>query len=476
MEFVELTKIFNKLETTSKRISKILLLRDFLENNPKEGPVIFDIIAGNFQRELDKKKLAISIKTIFEVLGFVSRKNKSEIEKEFNKIGDIGEVAQKVLEEKRQKSLNLEILTVKEIKKSLVEISKITGTNSNKKKKEKLTNLFLLTRDSFERKYLARLLIDDLRIGVSEGVLKESMTNTYFPKIIDIHKMCPDCNYFNLNLVKCMKCGTEIKKTDQLSILENKYEVINLTTPKNIKGLSQYIDYEINPIEFALRRDKNKYIIASENPRKIYNEFLLAFEKKYNLVNSFVELSLELNKDFTNINKFEIKIGRPIRSMLAPRVKTVKEGFEMTNTPSLIDFKYDGLRVQIHNNEGEVKLFTRNLDEITQQFPEVIEYVKKNFSDLSFVLDTECVGFDYINKKFLPFQTLSKRILTKEIEEVRHINVIVKAFDILYLNGTTLIDVEYVKRREKLKKIMINRKMKQRLNFDVNKLKDFSLN
>ena len=471
MDFIIIAKLFEELEKTNKRIPKILLLRDFLEKYPKEGPLIFDIIAGNFQRKIGKKKLAISLKTIFEVIGFLSKKNRLEIEKDFNKVGDLGEITAKILEDTKQKSLNTQTLTFNRIKTSLIEITKISGTNSNKRKKEILTNLFLNTTKSIDNKFLARLLINDLRIGVSEGVLKEAMTNTYFPKIIDIHKVCPECSYINLNLKNCLKCNTDLNKTNQLELFKNKYEIVELDTPNNTTGLNKYVEYKLNPIEYALRRDKDKYILISKTPRDVYNKFLIAFEKKYNLLNSFVKVSKELNNDFTNINKFEIEIGIPIKSMLGTRAQTVKESFEMTSKPALLDFKYDGLRVQIHNNKGKVNLFTRNLDEITQQFPEVIDFIQTNFSDISFVADSECVGFDYKKGKFLPFQMLSKRILTKEITEVDHINVIVKVFDILYLNNKTLIDKSYKERREILEQLMLNRKLKQKLHFDVEKLR-----
>ena len=67
MKFIEIAKVFERLEKTSKRLEKVLILRDFLLANPKQGPTIFDIIAGNYQREIDKKTLGISLKTIFSV-------------------------------------------------------------------------------------------------------------------------------------------------------------------------------------------------------------------------------------------------------------------------------------------------------------------------------------------------------------------------------------------------------------------------
>ncbi|MDA3856074.1 MAG: hypothetical protein PF569_07470 [Candidatus Woesearchaeota archaeon] len=473
MEFLEIAKLFENLDKRSKRLEKVLILRDFLLENKKDAKIVFDILAKNYQREINKKNLGISLKTIFSVISSISKTSERGVEKKFNKLGDLGSVSVEVLKEKYQQSLLSKKLTIEFINKSLDEIASISGTNSNKKKKEILSNLYLYANSDVEYKYLSRLLIDDLRIGVSEGVLREAAVNAYFPNILGIHLICPKCLYVNLNLSNCLKCKTKLDLKEQDELAQRKYQIVELETPKKETSLLDYdIEYEIKPIEFALRRNKEKQILKSSNPREVYNAFTQYFEKKYNLLNSFRKLLRELDDDILNILNFEIILGNPIKSMLGTRKNTIKESLELTGTPAFLDYKYDGLRVQIHNKKGEIELFSRNLDNITKQFPEVVEFIKDNFSDLSFVLDTECVGYDFDKEEFLEFQILSRRILTKEISVVSHINVVVKAFDILYLNGKTLIDVNYEKRREILEGIFINRELVQKLHFNTDKLKD----
>jgi DNA ligase-1 len=157
--------------------------------------------------------------------------------------------------------------------------------------------------------------------------------------------------------------------------------------------------------------------------------------------------------------------------MIGKRASTINESFEISGKPALADFKYDGLRVQIHNNKGDVSLFSRNLDNITKQFPEIIDFIKENYSDISFVIDSECVGFDFDKQVFLPFQMLSRRIMTKDINDVKHINVVVRAFDVMLLNNENLIDEPYEKRREKLNELFVGRTLSQNINFDFKELK-----
>jgi ATP-dependent DNA ligase I len=472
MNFLIIAQLFERLEKRSKKLEKILILRDFLIENKKDGKLVFDMIAGNYQREIDKKTLGISLKTMFSAISFISKVSQEDISKKFNKIGDIGEVVSKILIKNKQDSLLTRDLSLEEITRSLENISKTSGTNSNKKKREVLSNLFLLAKKEVEYKFLARLLIDDLRVGVSDGILKEACVNAYFPQVLGVNIMCHNCGYVNLNLQNCLNCSKKLDFKDQESVVGRKYLVIELETPKKETSLLDYeVEYPINLLEFALRRDREKQYLKIEKPRELYRQFLDTFERKYNILNSFRKILEELDKNLSNVLKYEIEIGTPIRSMLGSRADNIEDCFSVTSRPSIIDFKYDGLRTQIHNNKGKINIFTRNLDEITKQFPEIVEFVKRNFSDKSFVIDSECVGYDFKNNKFLPFQMLSRRILTKEIESVSHINIVVKGFDLLYIDGRTLINERYERRRKILEELFLNRKIVEKVHFDLEELK-----
>lgn len=475
MEFSIIAELFENLSSTTKRLEKVLILRKFILKNKKESPIILDLISGNFQREIDKKTLGISLKTVLSSISLASNTSELLLEKEFNKKGDVGIVAQNNLLKNKQSSLNeSKKLTLNDIILSFSQISQKSGTNKNKSKKEILSKLFLSANSQNEYKYLARLLIDDLRIGVSEGVLREAVVNSYFPKIIGLHIICEKCGYASLNMEKCFKCSSKLDLKNQEEIASKKYKIVEVGTPKEYVGLDTFIGggrNELEEIKFMLRIDRKTSIIKTENPRKIYNIFTELVERKYNVANSFRNVIYDLLEDLQNATISKITLGNPVKSMLGTRAANINESFEISGVPALADFKYDGLRVQIHNNNGEVKLFSRNLDEITKQFPEIIDFIKENYSELSFVIDSECVGFDFDKQIFLPFQTLSKRIMTKEFNEVKHINICVRAFDIMYLNGKTLIDEPYEKRRQRLSELFVGKRLVQNINFNLKDLK-----
>jgi len=479
MKFKELGDVFNNLESTSKRLEKILILRRFFLHNKKEAPLLFDMIASNFQREINKKNLGISLKTIFSVIAFVSKSTEKDVEKSFNKIGDIGEIAVQLISEGKQSNLlPQKELEFEDIINCLNKIGSISGKDSNKVKKELLSKLFLSANSKKEYKFLARMLIDDLRIGVSVGVLREVCVNTLFPRIAGIHLICPKCSFISLNLKECFKCKTKIDLSSQDDLILKKRDFVEIGTPKGEIGLEDYFDVKDNDeqIKFSLRVDRDKYFIKTQNPRYLYNVFLSLFERKYNLSNSFRKVIKDISYDLKSVLNFDIEYGTPIKSMLGTRVNNIDDAFEVSKKPGFIDFKYDGLRVQIHNNKGEVKLFSRNLDNITSQFPEVVDYIKTNFSDLSFVVDSECVAYDFDEQKFLEFQILSRRILAKKIDDVKHIKVIVKIFDIMKLNDETLIEKSYKDRRDIMENLLLNRELKQELCFDIDKLKKMKPN
>ena len=114
------------------------------------------------------------------------------------------------------------------------------------------------------------------------------------------------------------------------------------------------------------------------------------------------------------------------------------------------------------DENGTIRIFTRRLDEVTNQFPEVKEYVKKFVNAKTFIIDSEAVGYNKKTKEYMPFQNISQRIKRKyDIEKIsEEFPVEINAFDILYYNGESLIDEPFEKRTKLLRKIIKNEKYK----------------
>ena len=158
------------------------------------------------------------------------------------------------------------------------------------------------------------------------------------------------------------------------------------------------------------------------------------------------------------LGKIHLEVGKPIKVMLAQKAKTIHEAFEAVGIPCAVEYKYDGFRMLIHKKGKDILLFTRRLENVTKQFPEVVDYIKRYVKGDSFIIDSEAVGFDRKTKEYKPFQEISQRIRRKyDIEKLQdQLPVEVNVFDILYYNGESLLDEPFEKRTALIKKIIKN--------------------
>jgi len=184
-----------------------------------------------------------------------------------------------------------------------------------------------------------------------------------------------------------------------------------------------------------------------------------AIDKSNDLAAVFDVAKTRKLKDF---EKLHLQIGKPIKVMLAQKAPTITEGMKSVGKPCAVEYKYDGFRMLIHKKGNEVILFTRRLENVTKQFPEVIDYIKKYVKGDSFILDSEAVGFNKKTKEYKPFQEISQRIRRKYFVEKlqEELPVEVNVFDILYYNGKSLLNEPFKKRSELVRKIVKNRPYK----------------
>ena len=147
-------------------------------------------------------------------------------------------------------------------------------------------------------------------------------------------------------------------------------------------------------------------------------------------------------------------VGVPVRPMLAKPTLGVQEVLDkFTDQEFTCEFKYDGERAQIHFNEGKVKIFSRNAEDNTSKYPDVImgtipKALKS--STKSVVLDGEIVAYDKAKGEILPFQVLQKRKRKDVANEEIEVQVCYFAFDCLFYNETPLLQSTLIDRRKAL--------------------------
>jgi DNA ligase-1 len=140
------------------------------------------------------------------------------------------------------------------------------------------------------------------------------------------------------------------------------------------------------------------------------------------------------------VEKLSVTVGRPIRSELCERLPNPQKVIEkMVEVDA--QYKYDGFRVQIHKNGTNVRIFSRNLEETTHMFPELIEATIKQVKADTAILDGEAIAYHPASEEFLPFQETTKRRRKHNIEETaKELPLKAFVFDILYKNKKSLLD------------------------------------
>ena len=182
----------------------------------------------------------------------------------------------------------------------------------------------------------------------------------------------------------------------------------------------------------------------------------------YDLCNDFSQILEACTKGLEELEKITLIPGRPVNVMLAVKVDSIDEAFEVCGKPCAIEEKYDGFRVLINKDKnGKISLFTRRLENVTLQFPDVVSAVKENIKADTFILDGEIVGYDPKTKKYRPFEAISQRIKRKyEIDKlIKDLPVEVNVFDCLYYDGKVTISKSFLERRKIVEKIINEKKL-----------------
>ncbi|MFH1641325.1 MAG: ATP-dependent DNA ligase [Nanoarchaeota archaeon] len=412
MNYKKLVEVYEKLEKTSKRLKKTHIISQFLNEADIDSlPMVTLLLQGKLYANWDDNKLGVASRIILKAINLST--GISKIEEEWKKTGDLGIAAQNMIGKKKQSTLFHHDLTIKKVFSNLRKLATLTGYGTVDKKVQLISEL-LTSADSTEAKYIVRSVLEELRVGVGEGSLRDAIVWAFFKD----------------------KIG--------LSYIENENQV-------DVKD------------------------------RITYDEYVSAVQRAYDLSNDFGLVAQTSKKHgLEGLKKIDMELFKPIKVMLALKVPDPETGFDRCGKPAACEYKLDGFRIQAHNNSGQIKIYTRRLEDVTAQFPEIVAYLKKNIAGNNYIFDSEAVGFDPKTKKYLPFQKISQRIKRKyNINEMSSkFPVELNIFDILYYDGKNLLDEPLEKRRGLLEKIVnpVPKKIvlvKNLITSSINEVEDF---
>jgi DNA ligase 1 len=176
-------------------------------------------------------------------------------------------------------------------------------------------------------------------------------------------------------------------------------------------------------------------------------------ERAYNICSDLSLVAATLVEGgLAAVEAMEVRAGNPVRPMLAQRLSEPGEILAKLGGRCAAEYKYDGIRVQAHRTaDGTLELFTRRLDRVSTQFPEVVELLGDSLSPREAILEGEVVAFDPASGELRPFQDVMFRRRKYGIAEAtKDFPVSMFCFELLYADGEDLTRLPYLERRSRL--------------------------
>mmetsp|Transcript_4412 Transcript_4412/g.6601 ORF Transcript_4412/g.6601 Transcript_4412/m.6601 type:complete len:836 (-) Transcript_4412:86-2593(-) len=391
--YASLVKLFQDVEENPKRLTKTRLVanyfRSVLATNPEKLVKVFYLCCNKIAPQYEGLELGIGNGILLKALSEATGTGMQKLKKLLGEIGDLGDIAQK-RRSKQRTMFPLPPLTVSGIFTNFIKLAKTAGKNSGKFKKDLIKKMLVACKD-LEAKYLTRALQGNLRIGLAAQTVIAALAQAV------------------------------------------------VYTPPNSKVL-----------------DASEKMSTEKLEEKLKTTEQIVKQAFIEVPNFDYVISMLLKHGVSDLNKHcQLTPGIPIKVMLGKPATSVSELFDkFIDVLLTIEFKYDGERAQIHLlPDGSIKIFSRNSEDNTGKYPDLVATLPECHSKevKSFIIDCEVVAWDSNEKKILPFQTLSQRKRKGVANSNIEINVVLFAFDCLFLNGKSLIKEQFVDRRQALR-------------------------
>ena len=360
MLFAEFSKICEQIEGISGRLEMIDVISRALPGlSPEELPIFVRFVMGRIFPDWSSQKLGIGPNLLYEAVGYVAGVKKEDVIATINQTGDVGRAVEKLLSNKSQMTFSHDEPDLAFVYRELTGISAQEGKKSQREKLLAVRRLLGNSRP-LEGRYLARIMLEELRIGVGEGSVREAIAKAFS---VD-------------------------------------------------SALVEHAMQAINDLGEVARLAKN-------GPAALQD--------------------------------VRITLFHPVRMMLAQQgtiADMVAEHGEVA-----AEFKYDGSRFQFHKKGNWCRMYSRRLEDVTGALPDVITQLLAS-TDHDVILDGEVIAVR--DNRPMPFQSVLRRFRRRhDIEEAQEaIEMVPNVFDILFLDGETLIDLPFSKRREHLERVV----------------------
>ncbi len=399
MLFQRLAEYFEKIEKASSRLEMTELLAELFRKTNKENVrrVIY-LAQGGLGAKHERKEIGLGEKLVMEAMAKSSGYRKEEIAAEYREKGDLGLVAEKLAEKRRQKSLFTEKLTIEGVFGKLKRVALSEGKGSKELKLKRMAELFN-SASPVEAKYLARIPLENLRLGIGDPTIMDAFAIAF------------------------LKEGKKDKR-----LLREAEKVLEARGAK---------------------------LEETEVERQLKFKVREKIEEKYNIhsdLGGIAELLKE--KGLKGLEKVKISPGIPIRPTLAERLSSSEEIVKKIGKCA-VEAKYDGFRLSVHKDGEKVVIFSRQSENVTEMFPEITEAVKEQVKAKEAIFEGEALAVNEETQEYRPFQVTMQRKRKYGVNETaKKFPLKLFVFDLMYADGKNLMNEAFKKRRPELEKIL----------------------
>jgi DNA ligase-1 len=247
--------------------------------------------------------------------------------------------------------------------------------------------------------------------------------------------------------------GSQEKKLSLIS------ELLVSAKPKEARYIVRTILGELRiGVAEGIIRDAivNAFLLKEGMSKEDKTKLIDAVDYAWNIVSDFGEVAkIAKEKGVDGLKKVKVQLGKPIQVMLGLAAESIEDVIKEFGKVA-IEFKYDGMRAQVMKKGDQIWIFTRRLEDVTKNFPDLVELCRRGLKPRECIVEGEVLGVDTKTGLPLPFQKLSQRIHRKyRIEEmVKEIPIQMHLFDIVYLDGKELFDKPFKERRKILERVV----------------------
>ena len=301
-------------------------------------------------------------------------------------------------------------LTITRVNDTLRAVASASGDGSESRRRDLLFGLFSKTSSS-EARILARLTLGEMRIGVGTGTVRDAIISGFIQPPTD-------------NDIESAKTHEDAQ-----------------SAPVASQSQTDNTDVSISEDEQTERSNPDS---SANSDSAAVVERALQVSNDYGMV-----ATVARNQGRAGLADISLEVGRPIQAMLAQAADSV-DAVDTWDAVA-VETKFDGARVQIHTDGESVSLYSRNMENVTDPLPEIVEFISQRVT-VPAILDAEVVAVSDDGNP-LAFQEVLRRFRRKyDIDAMRDsVSLNVYVFDCLHVDDTDLLDMSLRQRRDKLR-------------------------